>query len=385
MRKLLLTLAVITASLSTSAASIAKRSAVQAAKPSKEVIAIKPSSDFRTRHHAVPLTRATSDVKDLEGKYIITMLSGLRDVYPACYNVNVSPLGSDSIIISGISYYRNIHAKVDLATGKISIPSQIAYLSTTLGKESIAKFDWDNVAPIRNEDITGTIYTDGSISIDDYWGLFVDSGQYADYYFDIWTYADFMRPNGTLKFSNSYIESPDTTTDVAIVEYGDSLIGVSNFADNYGAGGFYVQMLVNKDSTVTIPKQYLLDGGDDYGTYYINAYGDNGESADSLVLGNGKTSNKSITFEPFTIMTNQNYWYGRFSNNVLSYTNNQVFIYPNDESTGINSIETTDKHAESTEYYNVLGSRVNTLQKGLNIVVTRYKDGTVKARKVLRK
>ena len=61
-----------------------------------------------------------------------------------------------------------------------------------------------------------------------------------------------------------------------------------------------------------------------------------------------------------------------------SYDNLKIKAY----TTGINKVEDSDADVVSTEYYDLSGRSLNNAQKGINIKVMKYSDGTTKTVKV---
>ena len=52
--------------------------------------------------------------------------------------------------------------------------------------------------------------------------------------------------------------------------------------------------------------------------------------------------------------------------------------------TGINKVESSDADVVSTQYFDISGRRINSAQKGINVKVMKYSDGTTKTVKVIK-
>lgn len=403
MKKVLLLLAVFTASLTASAGSLKPvGGAGFKGVPHKADATLPLLAKDLGRNQISPFNRAklaanqsrkaprkAASVNDLVGSYVITLEEYAYDVDQwmfECYDVTLSALGTDSVIISGLSYYGDIHAKVDLQFGGLEIPSQVVYNYDSYGDLSIAVVDTtsSNWGPDRSVNIYGTIYDDGSIEITDYWSLWIDSGQFKDYYIDRWYYTLLEVPNGTYS-ATRYISQNNYSinNNVVIRQTNDSTVTIQNF-DN-----MYIELYLDKDSAVSVPRQDVYYGGSTQGMFYMIGYdyyeNDStlSENPDSITPGSGKGSNKSISLDWFTFRSANNYWFGVFYNNLITYTSDDVFTYPANPS-GIRSVNVADrKNAVRKEYYNAAGARSSVPQKGLNIVVTRYADGSTDVKKVI--
>lgn len=394
MKKLLLLFATVFITASVSAATVLKDAhRALAPKNTPSVRTFTPNANFGelrlstlNRFASNGVRRApkkASSVNDLVGSYVVTLV-GYQ--YNECYDVTVSALGTDSVNIAGLSYYGNIHAKVNLTNGTLEIPSQKEYTDDTYGACSIAKVDTlsENWSPLRNQNIIATIYDTGEIEINDLWALYIDSGTYAGYYFDCWYYSLFEKPNGRFTAVQVTSSSQNFVRDnVVIRQINDSTLTISNLEN------MYVEGFLTKDSLVFFPKQYVYSGGSrgDYymiGYYYYENDSTLSEDPDSITLGTGKGGNKSIRLNPFTFINQSNYWFGLYYNNVITFTSDDVFTYPKDEATGIRNVN-AGKKAVRTDYYSISGTRTASPQKGLNIAVTRFDDGTTVTRKIINK
>jgi len=126
--------------------------------------------------------KAISSIDDLAGKYVMTFESLSSSLGDGGNTATITKLSSDSVQIQGF-YADNVtvHAAVNISAKTITIPCQVSMTSTTYGACDLAVMTSAG-APDRSSSITGTIADDGSITINGYWGIFINSGTYADYY-----------------------------------------------------------------------------------------------------------------------------------------------------------------------------------------------------------
>jgi pectate lyase len=59
-----------------------------------------------------------------------------------------------------------------------------------------------------------------------------------------------------------------------------------------------------------------------------------------------------------------------------------VLVRPDAETTAIRTVDSNISEPVETSYYSVNGSQQPRLQKGINIVKTRYSDGKVETKKI---
>lgn len=67
--------------------------------------------------------------------------------------------------------------------------------------------------------------------------------------------------------------------------------------------------------------------------------------------------------------------YGRYKNTVFTIDGADTYV------TGVNTADVSSKTVEAVKYYNVAGIASTEPFEGLNIVVTRYTDGTTSTAK----
>lgn len=210
-----------------------------------------------------------SSVSDLVGSYVQTSVSLAGSAADSGNATKISLGNGDNAIVierfwsNLYTPYLKVNATVDLASATISIPAQVVYNDETFGPISLVKTT--DGAPLRNEPITAHIDTDGSITLDSPWGLYVDSeGANKDKYL----YANYntrLRPaNATLRFRT--YNNPDAvySYDILVEQTGSNMLEITNFAN----AGLVTNATLSGDRTMSIPyvpveyypfKGYLLD------------------------------------------------------------------------------------------------------------------------------
>lgn len=72
------------------------------------------------------------------------------------------------------------------------------------------------------------------------------------------------------------------------------------------------------------------------------------------------------------------------SSNSLGYSDSYENLKIKATTTGINKVESSDADVVSTQYFDISGRRINSAQKGINVKVMKYSDGTTKTVKVIK-
>ena len=68
----------------------------------------------------------------------------------------------------------------------------------------------------------------------------------------------------------------------------------------------------------------------------------------------------------------------------LSYSEKYDNLRIKKTTTGINKVEGNDADVVSTEYFDLSGRRISNAQKGINVKVMKFSDGTTKTVKVIK-
>lgn len=210
-----------------------------------------------------------SSVSELVGSYVQTSVSLAGSAGDSGNATKISlGAGDNTIVIERFwsnlyTPYLKVNATVDLASAKISIPAQVVYSDDTFGPISLVKTT--NGSPLRDEPITASIASDGSITLDSPWGLYVDSeGDNKDKYL----YANYntrLRPaNATLRFKTYKDAGIVYSYDILVEQTGSNKLEITNFAN----AGLVTEATLGGDRTMSIAyvpvehfpyKGYLLD------------------------------------------------------------------------------------------------------------------------------
>jgi hypothetical protein len=120
---------------------------------------------------------------------------------------------------------------------------------------------------------------------------------------------------------------------------------------------------------------------DEKTVYYYDEYPTNGDF-DGIVSGaiTGKAAGKTLKWDSDWVVYNDTYStdqqiYGRYKNTVFTIDGADTYV------TGVNTADVSSKTVEAVKYYNVAGIASTEPFEGLNIVVTRYTDGTTSTAK----
>jgi len=209
--------------------------------------------------------KAVTSVSDLTGTYVMTYEDYSENVGDGGGGVTITKGTGDTIVIDGFySAGVKVKAAVDITNKTITIPNQVVATVSTYGNCDIAAATGEG-KPDRTKSLTGTITDDGTITIDDAWGIFVMEGDYADYFFYVGCNTLFEVPNGNM---NVTIADTTLTYDwpVVVVQTGKNLVTVKNFANH----GLTVDIEIGTDSAATINSQMGWAYAS-YGNFYTYA------------------------------------------------------------------------------------------------------------------
>ena len=332
-----------------------------------------------------------SSASDLAGTYIETNIP-MEGFYSAS-TTTVTATG-DSITFknfAGISdnYSFDVKAKVDVANGTFTIPSgtKLYKGGSSYGDCPMYCISVDDKGKVTKttDPIQGVIKDDGSMVITSPWACFIVTGQHAGYYFgDLMFQSNFFnKPNARMTYNQTRKGAQNV---MLYVEQTDSAVILSNFADF----GCVVGLIKNADSTVVIPKQNVLDQGEQYGTFFTIGYDAAGEDTISNINGTGAGHPAQINLtNTWTILSTTGYWINKCSDTKIFFADanggvstDTFFTYPH-ELTGVKDV-TAQKVVAGKHYVNLQGQVSNEPFEGVNIVVTRYTDGSQSATKMLK-
>ena len=267
-------------------------------------------------------TKALSSTAEMEGKYVLSYQTMLSGSYDGGSLVTISAIeDTDSITITDFwTSGATIKAKVDLAEMTISIPNQVLGTSETYGDYDIVYCSDSGSSYNRSTEITGTISSDGNITITSAWGVFIVSGSYANYYFGIYYSGSTIEEvNGTMSYDIYDTSSATTsaiTVDVVVEQESERLLKVKNF---YGTG-VTIEISLNSSKGAKIASQYVYTNSTySTGVYtYAVTYSDGYTNLESYIPSiscEQATDTHTISWGSWNLMFAYNgymYWTGKY-------------------------------------------------------------------------
>lgn len=209
--------------------------------------------------------RKVASVNELEGKYVLTGTSLLTSGYNGV-SVTVTADGADGIALADFwasGYNTVVKAKVDVATGVVTIPYQVMGQHETYGDIVFAKTDLANGQPLAGEVVTGVV-ENGRIVLNDAWGAYVKTSATAT----TWNYFSVVA-NATLDKCNALftgkVHSDGSTESYGVVftQTAENMAEIKNLG-NYGQT---VKISLNRNKTANIPSS-LIAYNANYGDFY---------------------------------------------------------------------------------------------------------------------
>lgn len=345
-----------------------------------------PASQLKGMHKAPGFKVMKSPSAELAGPAIVVYESSSYDdegnpipLY-YYYGIDVANNGDGTIMISGFGQWltnsdvNDITAKLD-EDGNFEMDSQVLFTSSDYGNVSIAAWDYDeetnDLFPVRDAKITGS-YIDGELVFDTPWGAFIDAGEYKDYYFEIAFTTGIVNATGVM-----------TDTDKAGDQYHEYIVHAIE-GDSIYVGGFFgmgesaVMKYDLTNKTITIPNQRILYYSSTYGVFYSYAFNRllSGSSGPDI---SGTFNESEISWGPWGVMNAQG--------DYLAYKGSKIQFFEGynliEDITSVKQVETSKEVARS-KFYNVQGIETTQPQKGVNIQVTEYTDGSKKTVKILK-
>lgn len=317
-------------------------------------------------------------VDDLVGQYINKTVSMYEDPVYEGSSVTVLAAKNDSVVIYNLFEYGTaLKAKVNLSDLTLTIPSQLFYSS-----EDYGDCDFSNISltattlkPDRSTPVKGKIDPQTGVITLESWGVFINKGQYADYYYDVVDNTRILPANGLMH--NSYFVGsdgkPQYDDDEANVrlrmnEQGDSLI-----VENFGDRGLDVSIKLNADGTVVVPRQVYIDADDSkYGDFYTQGAD---WAADTYTQTGivGTWTPDGVTLGNWTGSCLGGYYMGKIDKTTIAFTDGTKLSTTD----GIERpVMEKDSKVVSETYYSLDGRMSRTPLKGMNIIVRRHADGT---------
>ena len=194
------------------------------------------------------VSRRDVAVSELSGSYVITYLSLTASGADGGRYATIYPIAdTDSVVIEGFYYSdAKVRARYFEETGKLEIPSQVLG-NTTQGVLDLSVVN-TNGTPNRTAKITGQVNTDGTVTFDTWWAIFLNGGNFND----ALVYAGYEtlleRTNGTLA-----VNTPQGVDSYGVIisQTAANVLTVKNF----GNWGLTVDFELNRDHSATIASQ----------------------------------------------------------------------------------------------------------------------------------
>lgn len=315
--------------------------------------------------------------------------------YPACNMLTVTVGTQENEII--FDKFLNlddakIKATVNLNDKKISIaPGQVTYKNPQLGGDckmfAISVDEQGKVSKLETP-IEGVIdETTSQIHITTPFATFIMSGQYAGQYFGDLIFGSSMIELSNASMVNTAKKNSGESTDESDVLVSQNEDKTEAYVANFADKGVLLKMVMKEDKTVEIPVQALLDAGDKYGVFSFAVITGDDENGDPI-YGNGplvgQGTDTQVTFNgTWTLQSTKGYFMFRNYNTSLTMKDGFTLNYPGQEPSAVNDVNTS-KTVASTTYVNLAGQSSTAPFDGVNIVVTRYTDGTQVAAKIIK-
>lgn len=210
-----------------------------------------------------PRKGAITSTADLAGQWINHYKFANSNIYWGGTTANFIPVAGNDTMITIMNFWHDnykVSAHVNLASGKIYIPSQVVTTRTDGTPISVAALNPLTGLPMRALEIEAVIGADGNITIPGYWGIFYDKDDpsdneyyYRDDFVNVYYQTTFKRGtsmmshyNATTGVSSSYpVIAKQTSKNVLTVE-------------NFLGWGQTVELLLNRDKSYTSDNQIAL-------------------------------------------------------------------------------------------------------------------------------
>ena len=284
------------------------------ATPTRDII---PTEELKaaptaTAHRMGP-RRAISSIDDLVGKYVMTYSSLSSSLGDGGGTVSITRGMGDSIVLNnfwgeGVA----LKAAVNLSQKTITIPGQYAITNSNYGACDFAPINTSSGSPERSSSITATFDDSGNITLSGWWGIFINSGTYADYFLYA-GYNTLIEPaNGNMHVS---VNDTTLTYDWAVIleQTGKNLVTVKNFGNH----GKTLEIVLNSDGTLTINSQVAWSAGDNQGDFYTYAANwETGKTTSGTISGLART--QELTWGNWVMYSSKNYITGKFADATIT-------------------------------------------------------------------
>lgn len=268
---------------------------------SKSCVLKGPDSNlyFNQKKFSMPFVFKTSS-SELPGNYVLTYSSLLSDVASGGRDCIVEVVeGKDSITIT--NFWDTdivLRAGIDYSNGKISIPNQIVATTENYGDIDFA-YCMPDGTPDRVSPVTASITEDGVIEFDNWWGIYVVSGEDKDSFFGVYSDTRIERANGEMGVT--MFDGTDEKYHVIVEQTSFNTVTVKNFANH----GKSVEIELSYNETASIPSQLAIEDKTNGDWYTFSAtYNDSGELTDysTLITVNPPTDKRKLEWGNWTMM-----------------------------------------------------------------------------------
>ena len=255
--------------------------------------------------------KAVTSLADLTGKGIMTYESLAEANGNGGNSVTLTAVGSDSLLITGF-WLNNfpVKAYVNLAAKTVAIPSQYLYTHTSYGEMYLATCT-SKAKPDYEVPITGKIGDDGKIYLNDWWGIFVKSGDHKDEFMYAGQNTVFEKSN-----ANMHVDLADSTThdwNVIVTQTSKNVVTVKNFGNH----GKTVEIVLNPDSTLSINQQLVWEGGTTMGNFYtLAADWSTGKTTGNIIT--GRATHSTLSWGNWVMLSTTNYFTGQLLNATIT-------------------------------------------------------------------
>jgi hypothetical protein len=300
--------------------------------PTSDILIARPLAQAALAPAMRADAQTVTSIDDLKGVWIHSYETATSSGVCGGGSTQFTPIaGTDSVSIAYFYSNLTVKGKVDLDAQKIYIPAQEVKTDTIYGSYDIAYCDPSNGNPDRSKVITADINADGTITISDIWGIYINEGTYKDYFTAAQYGSKFVRPNGTMSFTSSgntytyYVRVEQPSTNVA------TITNVLGF-------GRTIELILNRDRTATIASQLVLQRRVNYNGSAVTAnfktignltFSDTGSLSgyDATFKTDTATNNTTITWSNWSILSSEiSTYYGNLTNTKV--TSSVELTYP---------------------------------------------------------
>lgn len=287
----------------------------------------KDAQQARQATRRAPAARAVS-LDALEGKRVMTYSSLVTTLGDGGSSVTIKKLSADSIELQNFwTKGINVHAAVDAATGKVTIPNQQLYVHSTYGPIDLACINHAG-KPDRTVQLEGSIDASGNLTIDTWWAAWVVSGDKKDNFLVAGYKTLIEKSNGSMHvtyYNDGNGADPDEDWNVIVEQKGKNLVAVKNFGNH----GKTIEVVLKSDSTISIASQLVYAGGATMGDFYTlgitDGWKDGGKTTGFI---NGTGTTRQLSFGSWVMFSANKYYTGKLNSGVITPDAGFTFEYP---------------------------------------------------------